>query len=45
MIQRWTEHTFGLMGRTPDHVAGFFAGFAANPGILRRQPGNAMPTT
>ena len=31
MIQRWTEHTFGLMGRTPGHVAGFFAGFAAMP--------------
>jgi 4-hydroxyphenylacetate 3-monooxygenase len=31
MLQRWTEHTFGLMGRTPDHVAGFFSGFAANP--------------
>jgi aromatic ring hydroxylase len=31
MIQRWTEETFGLMGRTPDHVAGFFAGFAAKP--------------
>jgi 4-hydroxyphenylacetate 3-monooxygenase len=31
MLQRWTEHTFGLMGRTPDHVAGFFAGFAAKP--------------
>jgi 4-hydroxyphenylacetate 3-monooxygenase len=30
MIQRWTEETFGLMGRTPDHVAGFFAGFAAS---------------
>ena len=34
MIQRWTEHTFGLMGRTPDHVAGFFAGFAANPAFF-----------
>ena len=34
MIQRWAEHTFGLMGRTPDHVAGFFAGFAANPAFF-----------
>jgi 4-hydroxyphenylacetate 3-monooxygenase len=34
MIQRWAEHTFGLMGRSPDHVAGFFAGFAANPGFF-----------
>jgi 4-hydroxyphenylacetate 3-monooxygenase len=34
MLQRWTEATFGLMGRTPDHVAGFFAGFAANPAFF-----------
>ncbi len=34
MIQRWTEETFGLMGRTPDHVAGFFAGFAARPSFF-----------
>jgi 4-hydroxyphenylacetate 3-monooxygenase len=34
MIQRWTEATFGLMGRTPDHVAGFFAGFAARPAFF-----------
>jgi 4-hydroxyphenylacetate 3-monooxygenase len=34
MIQRWAEATFGLMGRTPDHVAGFFAGFAARPALF-----------
>jgi 4-hydroxyphenylacetate 3-monooxygenase len=34
MIERWTEQTFGLMGRTPDHVAGFFAGFAARPSFF-----------
>jgi len=28
-LRRWSESTFGLMGRTPDHVAGFLAGFAA----------------
>ena len=28
-IQRWAEESFGFMGRTPDHVAGFFAGYAA----------------
>ncbi len=27
----WAEQTFGLMGRTPDHVANFFAGYAAKP--------------
>jgi len=29
--ERWAEATFGLMGRAPDHVAGFFAGYAARP--------------
>ena len=32
--QTWAEATFGLMGRTPDHVAGFFAGFAAVPRVF-----------
>jgi 4-hydroxyphenylacetate 3-monooxygenase len=30
----WAESTFGLMGRTPDHVAGFFCGFAAVPEVM-----------
>jgi 4-hydroxyphenylacetate 3-monooxygenase len=34
MMQRWTEETFGLMGRTPDHVATFFSGFAAKPAFF-----------
>ncbi len=34
MLERWAEASFGLMGRTPDHVAGFFAGFAAKPSIF-----------
>src|SRR5262249_36388590 len=25
--ETWAEATFGLMGRTPDHVAGFFCGY------------------
>jgi 4-hydroxyphenylacetate 3-monooxygenase len=29
--EAWAELTFGLMGRTPDHVSNFFAGFAAKP--------------
>jgi 4-hydroxyphenylacetate 3-monooxygenase len=29
--ETWAEATFGLMGRTPDHVAGFFTGYAATP--------------
>ncbi len=32
--EKWAESTFGLMGRTPDHVAGFFAGYAAKPGLF-----------
>ncbi|MEC7303825.1 MAG: 4-hydroxyphenylacetate 3-hydroxylase N-terminal domain-containing protein, partial [Pseudomonadota bacterium] len=35
-IQRWAEESFGFMGRTPDHVAGFFAGYAAAPEVLAR---------
>jgi 4-hydroxyphenylacetate 3-monooxygenase len=34
MLERWAEASFGLMGRTPDHVAGFFAGFAAKPSVF-----------
>src|SRR6478735_5869326 len=29
--ETWAEATFGLMGRTPDHVAGFFCGYASTP--------------
>ena len=32
--EKWAELSFGLMGRTPDHVANFFAGFAAKPQIF-----------
>src|SRR5437763_3660172 len=32
--ETWAEATFGLMGRTPDHVAGFFCGYAAAPSVL-----------
>src|SRR5436190_11315823 len=32
--ETWAEATFGLMGRTPDHVAGFFCGYAATPNVL-----------
>ncbi|HSR56583.1 MAG TPA: 4-hydroxyphenylacetate 3-hydroxylase N-terminal domain-containing protein [Candidatus Binataceae bacterium] len=27
--ETWAEATFGLMGRAPDHVAGFFVGYAS----------------
>src|SRR5436309_6654815 len=32
--EKWAEATFGLMGRTPDHVAGFFCGYAAVPEVF-----------
>jgi 4-hydroxyphenylacetate 3-monooxygenase len=32
--QTWAEATFGLMGRTLDHVAGFFCGYAAVPDVF-----------
>ena len=32
--EKWAESNFGLMGRTPDHVAGFFCGFAAKPSVF-----------
>ncbi len=34
--ETWAHHTFGLMGRSPDHVANFFAGYAAKPSIFAR---------
>ncbi|MFC5141299.1 4-hydroxyphenylacetate 3-hydroxylase family protein [Actinomycetospora rhizophila] len=30
-VRTWARHTHGWMGRTPDHVAAFLAGFAAHP--------------
>src|ERR1700758_3413209 len=35
--ETWAEATFGLMGRAPDHVAGFFAGYAAVPQLFAAQ--------
>ncbi len=32
--ETWAEATFGLMGRSPDHVAGFFCGYAAVPSVF-----------
>src|SRR5260370_9332825 len=32
--ETWAEATFGLMGRTPDHVAGFFCGYASRADVL-----------
>jgi 4-hydroxyphenylacetate 3-monooxygenase len=35
-IERWAEETFGFLGRSPDHVAGFFVGFMAAPEVMSR---------
>ena len=43
--ETWAEATFGLMGRTPDHVAGFFAGYAAMPERVRGRRASNSPTT
>lgn len=32
--ETWAEATFGLMGRSPDHVASFFTGYAAVPSFF-----------
>ena len=33
----WADATFGLMGRSPDHVPGFITGFAMRPDLFARQ--------
>ncbi|MBM4764698.1 4-hydroxyphenylacetate 3-hydroxylase N-terminal domain-containing protein [Bacillus sp. B15-48] len=33
-IQKWSEATYGLLGRGPEHVASFMAGFAGNPDVF-----------
>lgn len=35
-IKRWSEATFGLMGRSPDHVASYLAAFAGAPEVFAR---------
>jgi 4-hydroxyphenylacetate 3-monooxygenase len=37
----WAEGTFGLMGRTPDHVAALLTAFSARPDIFDRAGGDA----
>lgn len=40
-LERNAEQTFGLLGRSPDHVAGFLAGFASQADVFSR-PGHAF---
>lgn len=37
-IEAWARHTQGWVGRSPDHVGAFFAGFAAHPEAFAAQP-------
>lgn len=32
--ETWSEGSFGMIGRTPDHVGGFFCGYAAVPEVF-----------
>src|SRR3954467_3182468 len=40
--EKWAEVSFGLMGRTPDHVANFFAGYAAKPSLFGKLGDNVL---
>jgi 4-hydroxyphenylacetate 3-monooxygenase len=35
-IKSWADASFGFLGRSPDHVASFFAGFAGSPAFYAR---------
>ena len=35
-IKYWADASYGLLGRSPDHVASFFAGFAGSPAFYAR---------
>jgi 4-hydroxyphenylacetate 3-monooxygenase len=35
-IASWSRQTHGFVGRGPDHVGGFFAGFASRPEVFAR---------
>lgn len=36
-IEEWSRLTHGFVGRSPDHVAGFFAGFASQPDLFKTE--------
>jgi 4-hydroxyphenylacetate 3-monooxygenase len=37
MMQRWSEHTFGMMGRSPDYLNRAMAGYAGGADFLAQQ--------
>jgi 4-hydroxyphenylacetate 3-monooxygenase len=36
-IEKWATLTHGFVGRSPDHVGNFLAGFASDPGVFDRE--------
>ena len=38
-VEKWSEVTFGLMGRSPDHVAAFFCGWMMNSDVFEQNGG------
>jgi 4-hydroxyphenylacetate 3-monooxygenase len=38
-VARWASHTHGWVGRSPDHVGAFLAGFAARPELFDTEAG------
>ena len=45
MSERWARETFGLMGRTPDHVSRFLAGFVAKRNLFASLAGEDFAQT
>jgi 4-hydroxyphenylacetate 3-monooxygenase len=37
-IKTWARHTHGWVGRSPDHIGSFLAGFAAHPEAFAAEP-------
>jgi len=39
-VETWSKHTHGWVGRSPDHVGTFFAGFASHPEVFAGAEGD-----
>lgn len=39
-VETWAKHTHGWVGRSPDHVGTFFAGFASHPEVFEGVEGD-----
>ncbi|MFT8394719.1 4-hydroxyphenylacetate 3-hydroxylase family protein [Propionibacterium sp.] len=40
VIEKWAEYSHGWLGRTPDHVSSFLAGFAARSDLYGQEDGH-----